>query len=188
MKNAMFVLSTMGLALAAQTVLAQRDATSKISGSVYEAPYNAWTAGLYQDHAYDHAGVLQDYSSTNETVPREVVQEHTRAIRNHLQAAGKAYSVVGQSTKDDATARKHIASLIQHHQQAIESLDQLDKAAATGDADAATVQEHSTHVFKILKSAQQEHDALIDHLQHGQPVKADSDTTDTNPAETNEKE
>jgi hypothetical protein len=147
----------------AHTVWAQRDAVSKISGSVYEAPYFYGSAGAYQDNAYSHVQVLQDSASYGQPVPPAVVKEHAAAVRNNLTESQKHYARLRESLKDNKTAAKHLDEIDQHHKKALTHADDLEAHGSKGHGDSAKVHESSKALSESLKSAKAAHGKLMEH-------------------------
>ncbi len=160
MKLKTAVLTMTLVALGTTAVVAQRAASTKVLGTAYDM----WSSGVYFDHALDHSRVLQNYSSYNQPVPQQIVQQHAEAIRSNMAAAKKSYAGLAEKHPDDKTVSDHLATLDEHHATAGKSLDKLDATAANGDGDAKTVKEHSAGAIRALRAAKMEHNKLMQHL------------------------
>jgi hypothetical protein len=159
MKLKMTILAML-LVACGSMALAQRAASSKISGSAY----HMWSSGVYFDNAVDHSRLLQNYASYNEPVPQQVVTTHAEAIKSSLAAAKKSYSGLVEKHPDDKTVAAHLKAIDEHHAAAGESLDKLHATAASGDADPQAVKQHSAATLKSLRAAKMEHGKLMQHL------------------------
>jgi hypothetical protein len=162
------VLMIGGLVAASQSALAQRSAGSKITGSAYEYPYFYNSAGAYQDSAYYHANVLRESSSYDEYVPQEIAQEHTAAIRQNLQSASKKYAAMRKLAGDHKQVNAHLDAIDAHHKTVLEHVDKIDSHVASGKGDPAAVSDASHAAAAALKSAQAEHEKLMQYF--GRPT------------------
>lgn len=152
------------LAMSAQTVLAQRDAASKITGSAYEAPYFYSSGGAYQDNAYSHVRVLQDTAVYGQPVPPAVVQEHATAVRKNLAESKKYYAKLRETLRNNKTAVKHLDTIESHHQKVLTKTDELESHVAKGHGDADKVHASAKEIHESLKSAKDEHGKLLEHV------------------------
>jgi hypothetical protein len=165
-KQFAFLAVAIGVSLAASTALAQRDAGSKIRGDAYST--NA--ASTYGSHAYDHARILNQYSATGQPVPKEVIKEHTDAVRSNVAAAKKAYSKLSDAAKKDAA--KQLAAIEEHHAKVLEMCKMLDAECAKDEGDSATVCACCNDMEKELKAAAEDHAKLHKQLKLNAPVSA----------------
>ena len=164
MKTLGMLLVGLSLLGTANRVFAQRSAGSKIDGEAYEAPYFYNSARTYQDNAYAHAEVLQEATSTGVAIPQAVAKEHTDAIRANLQAAARHHASLKAAAKGNAKASAHLDEIEKHRKTAHELAGSIDAATATGKGDAKAVNKLATQAAQELKSAQDKHKALADHL------------------------
>jgi hypothetical protein len=164
----MKVLTSILLAIAVVTIcqpaVAQRSAGSKIMGTAYEYPYFYRSAGAYQDSAYQHADVLRETVSYGEPVPKAVAQEHTAAIRQNVQAANKKYAALRKMAGDHKQVKQHLDAIDAHHKAVLEQVDKIDAHVAGGSGDAAAVGDASHAAAQSLKSAQAEHEKLMQYF------------------------
>lgn len=164
----MRVLASLVIAVAVvavcQPALAQRSAGSKITGSAYEYPYFYQSAGAYQDSAYQHAHLLRESVSYGEPVPRTIAQEHTTAIRQNVQAAGKKYAAIRKLAGDHKQVKQHLDAIDAHHKAVLEHADKIDAHVAGGTGDAAAVEASSHAAAESLKNAQAEHEKLMQYF------------------------
>ncbi len=150
------VLVVVGLSSVARPAWAQRDAGSKIRGDAYEI----WSGGNYNDHAYDHAQLLNRYSAAGATVPAPVIEEHASAIRSNVESSKRSYSRVSEAAQKNPAVAKLVASINAHGQRATQLCVMLDKEAME-DGDSATVMKHCAEAEKELKAAADEHEQLL---------------------------
>jgi hypothetical protein len=143
---------------------AQRSAGSKIMGTAYEYPYFYRSAGAYQDTAYQHADVLRESVSYGEPIPAEVATEHTAAIRSSIAAANKKYAALRKLAGNHKEANAQLDAIDAHHKAALSHVDKIDKAVASGKGDPAAVGEAAHAAASSLKSAQAEHEKLMQHF------------------------
>jgi len=162
MKNASLFLALAIAISSAATVLAQRDAASKIDGAAYEAPYFYSSLGTYQDNAYSHAVVLREATSRGEALPKAIAKEHTDAIRANLAAANKHHGSLRAATKSNAKAGAHLSEIEAHHKVALALTDQLDKEVASGKGDATKTNKLATDISAELKAAGEKHKKIAE--------------------------
>ena len=153
-----------GIVCAATSAQAQRGAGSKITGSAYEYPYFYNSAGAYQNTAYQHADLLREAASYGEPVPREIAQEHTAAIRQNLRAADKNYADLRKMAGNNETVQKHLDAIDAHHEQVMALCDKVDAHCAQGHGDAQAVCDTCHEIAATLKSAQAEHEKVMQHF------------------------
>lgn len=146
------------------TASAQRSAGSKITGSAYEYPYFYRSAGAYQDTAYQHANLLRESVSYGEPIPAEVAKEHTAAIRASIEAANKKYAALRKLAGNHKEANAQLDAIDSHHQAALAHVDKIDKHVASGKGDPTAVGDSAHAAASALKSAQAEHDKLMQHF------------------------
>ena len=158
------VVITAVLLAACQSAQAQRSAGSKITGSAYEYPYFYRSADAYQESAYRHADLLREATSYGEPVPQAIVQEHTTAIRQNVQAAGKKYAALRKLAGDHSQVKKHLDAIDAHHKAVLAHADQIDAHAKSGAGDAAAVGQSSHAAAESLKGAQVEHEKLMQYF------------------------
>jgi hypothetical protein len=143
---------------------AQRSAGSKITGSAYEYPYFYRSAGAYQETAYQHADVLRDSVSYGEPIPAGLAQEHTAAIRSSIEAANKKYAGLRKLAGSHKEATAQLDAIDAHHQAALSQIDKIDKQVASGKGDAAAIGDAAHAAASALKSAQAEHEKLMQYF------------------------
>lgn len=170
-----FLSSTIWLAVAVSllggsSAFAQRDAGSKIRGDA-DNFYSGSAGGMYQRHAYDHALILQDYSTAGQPVPKTILQEHATAVRSNVEKSQRAYSSLSDSTKKDKEAAKLLASIEQHQSNALKMCDMLDAECAKPSGESATVMKCCATAADELKAAHEEHEKLMKLLKSSAPAK-----------------
>lgn len=158
------LLAVIGPLALQSTAWAQRSAGSKITGSAYEYPYFYRSAGTYQHTAYQHADVLRESVSYGEPIPAEVAKEHTAAIRSSIEAANKKYAALRKMAGDHKEANAQLDAIDSHHKAALSHVDKIDKAVASGKGDPGAVGDAAHAAASSLKSAQAEHEKLMQHF------------------------
>lgn len=146
----------LSMAVMSQGAYAQRDAGSKVRGDYYLFD----SAGTYQNHAYDHARVLNQYATEGTPVPKAIIQEHANALRYNVESSKRAYSKVSDAATKNAEVAKLIASIKAHQEKALETCNMLDMEAKD-DGDAKTVMKCCTEAEAELKAAAAEHEQLL---------------------------
>lgn len=164
---AMFIVAA-SFVCAANSATAQRSATSKITGTAYEYPYFYNSAATYQQGAYEHANVLRDAASYGEPVPQEIANEHTAAIRQNLKAAGNKYAGLRKMAGDNKAVHKHLDAIDAHHKKVNELTQKVDAHVAKGQGDPQVVSDAMHEIATTLKSAQAEHEKVMQYF--GKPV------------------
>jgi hypothetical protein len=167
MRYLSFILATIVVFLATDSALAQRSAGSKMLGTAYEG----WSGGMYQDHAYDHMVVLQNYANSDERVPQEVARRHLDAVRSNLTAASKSYARLAAKADDKAAAAKHVAAIAEHHAKAMAQCAKIDAEVAKG-GDAGAVRKCCTDASGAIQAAQAEHEKMMKNLKLAPPKPA----------------
>ncbi len=147
-----------------QTTMAQRSAGSKITGTAYEYPYFYQSAGAYQDSAYQHADLLRETTSYGQPIPQAIAQEHTAAIRQNIQAANKKYAALRKLAGDHTQVNKHLDAIDAYHKTVLEHANKIDAQVKNGPGDAAAVGAASHAAAEALKSAQAEHEKLMQYF------------------------
>jgi hypothetical protein len=171
MRTLATIIVVAGLICVASTAEAQRSATSKITGSAYEYPYFYNSAGAYQHSAYQHADLLREASSYDEPVPQAIAKEHTTAIRQNLQAANKKYAGLRKMAGDNQTVHKHLDTIDSHHKKVMGLTDKVDAHVTKGDGDPKVVSDAMHEIATTLKSAQAEHEKVMQYFGKPQPKK-----------------
>jgi hypothetical protein len=151
-------------ALAAGTVLAQRDAASKIDGEAYEAPYFYDSVGAYQENALRHAVVLQQATTASAPVPEAVAKEHVEAIRTNVRAAQRHHASLKDTASDNKSAGEHFSALEEHHKKVLGLADEVDGKFEKGRADAVEVNKLSGSMMDELRAARGRHRRLAEPL------------------------
>jgi|GEM_PF-4519420 len=139
---------------------AQRTASSKTLNTAYSVN----SGYTYQNHAYEQNGLLNSYSSNSDFIPRQVVREHSQAIRSNIEAASKQYQKLQEVAKTNPEAAKKLAEIKDRHAKVIELCDQLDAHSAEGDASAADISQTTDEINTILKSSHEAHKDLSEKL------------------------
>jgi hypothetical protein len=155
-----------------QPAFAQRSAGSKILGTAYDYPYFYRSAGAYQESAYQHADLLRESVSYGEPVPQAIAREHTAAIRQNVQAADKKYAAIRKLAGDHKQVKQHLDAIDAHHKAVLGHADKIDAHVASGTGDAAAVEASSHAAAESLKSAQAEHEKLMQYFGKPQPKPA----------------
>jgi hypothetical protein len=158
------ILVAAGVVCAASSAEAQRSATSKITGTAYEYPYFYNSAATYQHSAYQHADLLREASSYDEPVPQAIAKEHAAAIRQNLQAAGKKYAGLRKMAGNNKAVQQHLDAIDAHHKKAMGLTDKVDAHVAKGHGDPQVVSDAMHEIATTLKSAQAEHEKLMQHF------------------------
>jgi hypothetical protein len=148
------------VATTATTIFAQRPASAKARDDAY----NFYTGQTWGNGAYEHARILNQYSSTGTPVPKQVIQEHATAIRQGVEGARRAYSGLSDKTKKDPTVAKKLAEIEACHTKVLATCDMLDKECAKAEGDATTVMSCCTDITKELETANAAHQALTKQL------------------------
>lgn len=161
--NIVVALTVISPALCA-TAWAQRSAGSKIEGTAYEYPYFYRSAGAYQHTAWQHADVLRESVSYGEPIPAEVATEHTAAIRASIQAANKKYAGLRKLAGNHKEANAQLDAIDAHHKAALSHIDKIDKHVAGGSGNPQAVGDAAHDAAASLKSAQAEHEKLMQHF------------------------
>lgn len=164
MKTYATILVALAVLATGSVAVAQRGATSKITGSAYEYPYFYGSAGAYMHNAYNHADVLREATSYGEPVPSAIAQEHTEAIRQSVTSANKKYANLRKMAGDNKDVHKSLDAIDEHHKTVLGLADKIDAAVADGKGDAATVNAHAHDMAESLKAAQAEHEKLMQHF------------------------
>jgi hypothetical protein len=142
------------------TALAQRAADAKVRGDAYYF----YVGEVYRGHAGDHAFMLNQYASTGEPVPKEIVQEHATAMRADIVAAQKSYTKVSAATKKAPSAVAGLKEIENHHTAAIALCDKLDAEAAKQQGDATKVCAACDGIGEQLDGADELHKKLVKQL------------------------
>jgi hypothetical protein len=148
------------VATAGSPALAQRPADAKIRGDAYYF----YVGEVYRGHAGDHAFLLNQYSSTGEPVPKEIIQEHAAAMRANLVAAQKSYTKVSAAAKKDPSAVVKLKEIDKQHTAAIALCDRLDTEGAKQQGDAKKISAACDGIEEGLESADEVHKKLMKQL------------------------
>jgi hypothetical protein len=158
--------AVIGFITVAGTAFAQRDAASKARGDAYYF----YSGHTYDTHAIDHARILNQYSATGQPVPKEVVKEHSAAIRSNVEAAKKSFAKLSDAAKKDPATAKKLAEVEKHHAKVLEMCDMLDEECLKKEGDSATVCSCCTDIEKELKAAEAVKDSLSKQLKLEKPT------------------
>lgn len=161
-------LALLVVCVAAGSALGQRDAASKIVGG----GYNFYSGSTYNRHARDHARVLNYYGQAAQSIPKEIAQEHSTAVRNNLEASRRSYSQLRKTAPQNKAVQQHLDAIEKHHQAALAMCDKLDAECAKDSADHVTVANCCLDIDKSLRAADQEAAKLHKQLQLEQPAAA----------------
>ncbi|HEX4142313.1 MAG TPA: hypothetical protein VHY91_02080 [Pirellulales bacterium] len=148
------------VAAAGGTARAQRAADAKIRGDAYYF----YVGEVYRGHAGDHAFMLNQYSSTGEPVPKEIIQEHASAMRADIAAAQKSYTKVSAAAKKDPSAAAGLKTIEKHHTAAIALCEKLDAEGAKQQGDAMKVCAACDGIGEQLDAADEVHKKLVKQL------------------------
>ena len=150
--------------LAAAPALAQnsvRTAGEKITG----AAYREQSSQAYWSGAYNHADALNDYARSYSYIPTETAHEHTAEVHRNVTAAKKEVSKLGTKAKTDKKLAGHVDTLHKQYDKALEHSKAIETETAKGEkADPKKISASTEGLNDSLKSAQDEHKKLADHL------------------------
>ena len=148
------------LATAGGPALAQPAAGAKIRGDAYYF----YAGEVYRGHAGDHAFMLNQYSSTGEPVPKEIIQEHAAAMRANIEGAQKSYLKVSAAAKKDPSAANKLREIEKRHTAALALCDKLNTESAKREGDAAKVCAACDGIGEQLDGADEVHKKLVTQL------------------------
>lgn len=131
--------------------------------------YSGSSGQTYQRHAYDHSRVLNNYSSTGQPVPKEIVQEHATEIRHNVAASTKAYGRLSEEAKKDPAAAKSMAAIESSLAKTLAMCDMLDAECAKAEGDSATICKCCADMEKELKAADAAHEKLMKQMKLDEP-------------------
>jgi hypothetical protein len=151
----------------AQGALAQRDATSKMSGEAY----HVGSSGVYQQHAYENAQTLQYYAKQGASVPKETIQAHVAQIRQNIGFSNKELAGLEEKAKTDKVVAQHLTAIKEHHAKALDSCSMADECAEMAENNSAKLAPCCVDMAKHLKAAKEEHEKLAKHLKVSPIVK-----------------
>jgi len=157
---AMGLLLAGAIATVGGSAFAQRAADAKVRGDAYYF----YVGEVYRGHAGDHAFLLNQYSTTGEPVPKEVVQEHAAAMRANLVAAQKAYAKVSDAAKKEPSAVVKLKEIDKQHTAAIALCDRLDAESAKQQGDAKKIHAACDGIEEQLEGADEVHKKLLKQL------------------------
>ncbi|HTU26158.1 MAG TPA: hypothetical protein VMF30_12205 [Pirellulales bacterium] len=146
--------------LVAGSALAQRPASAKVRGDAYYF----YAGEVYRGHAADHAFMLNEYASTGEPVPKEVVQEHAAAVRSNIEASRRAYQKVSAAAKKDPAAAAKLKEIEKAHASALALCDKLDAESAKSAGEAAKIGAACGGIMEQLDGADEVHKKLAAQL------------------------
>jgi hypothetical protein len=163
MKSKLFFTSLMmavATGVVATAAFAQPSAAAKARGD----NYNWYSGQTYGSTAYEHARILNQYSTAGKAVPKEVIQEHSTAIRSNVEGARKAYSRLTEETKKNPEVAKKLTEIEKHHAKVLAACDMLDGECAKAEGDSAVVMSCCVDIAKELKAANAAHHDLTKKL------------------------
>jgi len=96
-----------GLLLVSIVRSAEDDKKPKAHGHAY----NFAVGRTYIVHAFDHARILRDYAKHGESVPKEVVAEHTKGINKKVEEGRESYAKLAEAAKTDPAVAKKLADI-----------------------------------------------------------------------------
>jgi hypothetical protein len=85
--------------------------------------------------------------------------------------SGKKYEGLRRLAKDNKVVHKHLDTIAAHHKQVMALCDKLDAHCAKGHGDAEAVGDCCHEIAHTLKSAQAEHEKLMQHFGRPEPKK-----------------
>lgn len=150
MKLAMLVCgASLGLALLALPQQAPADDAAKRAEQ-----YQVAAGKTYNMHANDHARMLGKYAkATGKPVPKEVVREHTKAIKSNVAQAAQAYKKLAASAGDNPQVAAQLAEIQKRLAEVSKKVAELE---SDKDAEAKVIEDATTDISADLKAT---HDA-----------------------------
>jgi hypothetical protein len=146
--------------LAGGSAFAQRAADAKIRGDAYYF----YSGEIYRTHAADHAFLLNEYSTTGEPVPKEIVKEHAAAVRTNAAASQKAYTKLSAAAKKDPTVMANLKEIDKHHAAMLMECDKLDAEAGKNQGQSDKVCAACEEIMKHVDAADELHQNLAKQL------------------------
>ena len=108
--------------------------------------------------------MLNQYSSTGEPVPKEIIQEHAAAMRANIEGAQKAYLKVSAAAKKDPSAANKLREIKKRHGAALALCDKLNAESVKREGDAAKVRAACDGIGEQLDGADEVHKKLVTQL------------------------
>ena len=139
-------------ATSVNTALAQRPASSKVTGNAY----NFYSGGLHTRHATEHARVVQLYSENPGTVPADAVKHHAEQVQKNVAAAKSALAKAKPLAKDKES--QDLVKAIEAH---YADCDAHCKKLMAGGMDEKAMAACCGDLVKSLEAAQADHDKLM---------------------------
>lgn len=133
----------------ASVAMAQPDAVAKMRG------YPNYHSGrTYRSHAGNHARVLHHYGRKYKSVPKDVAQKETAAIRRNLDSAKKELAELKKNTAGNKAAQEHVKQLDKHYTKCNELCKMLETESAKAETDSVKICECCMGIYKELKAAE----------------------------------
>jgi hypothetical protein len=114
-------------------------------------------------NAMQHAKALHHHAHTSKTVNKEVAKEHAEEMGRSVDAAEKHTEALEKSMSE-SEKKAHAAnlkSIHEHHAQAKEHHEALNKELAKEQPEPAKVKEHSARIYHHVSAAHASHTAVM---------------------------
>lgn len=153
---ALFLTGAVGLTAAAAIADDAADATKRAE------LYHIAAGKTYNMHAHDHARMLGKYAAaTGQAVPREVIQEHTAAIRSNVKQAQAAYAKLAVAAKSNPNIAKQLAEISKRLAQVTAQVNQLDSQKSAESKLVVTATDAMSEDLKATHQASKEIDQAL---------------------------
>ena len=124
--------------------------------------YQVAAGKTYNTHAHDHARMLGKYAAaTAQPVPREVIQEHTAAIRANVKRAQTAYAKLGVSAKSNPNFARQLAEITKRLAQVSAQVNQLETQNSADSKLVVTATDSISQDLKATHPASKEIDQAL---------------------------
>ena len=124
----------------------------------------------HQSYGQQQAGILYSYGKANMAVPKEVVVQHTDAIKASSQAAIKDFEKLKTSVADHPAVVKQIEAVQEHHRQVVAMCEMLSSEAKKAAGDSVKICECCSTITKDLEAAEKKAEALKEPLKVAPPL------------------
>lgn len=167
---ALVALSLPGVAMA-QRQPGWNDAGWKISGNSSRGHSGSYYSGRSQQSYARHQGeILYSYGKANASVPKQIVQQHTDAIKASSQAAIKDFDKLKAAAAEHPSVVKQIEAIQDHHKQVLALCDMLAAEAKNAEGDSVKICECCVNIVKELDAAEKKAEALKEPLKIDPPL------------------
>lgn len=153
----MLILGSMS-ALAMARDPAIHDAGWKVRGDYYPGS----RASTYQQHAQDYARQCYYQAQIQPAAPK-VLQEQAAAVKKNIEMSSKDLESLKVTTKKDAEAQKLIASILEHHENALKHSKHLEECCANNAGELETAK-CCADIDTELEAAKADMAKLLKHL------------------------